>query len=48
MKLSNKEMTIVDKVLTALVMLLGDEGVHYVIFERELDEWKRMGWLWRN
>lgn len=48
MKMSNEEMTIVDTILTGLVMLRGTEGVDYLIFERELDEWKRMGWLWRN
>ena len=48
MQLSNEEMTLIETILIAVVMLLGTEGVDYLIFERELDEWKRMGWLWRN
>lgn len=41
-------MTLLDTVLTGIVMLLGTEGINYLIFERELDEWKMMGWLRRN
>ena len=41
-------MNLVDTVLTGLVMLLGTEGVHYVILERDLDEWERVGYLRRN
>ena len=41
-------MTIVDTILTGLVMLKGTEGVHYVIFERDLDEWKVVGDQRRN
>jgi len=44
----NKAMNIVDTVLTAVVMLLGTEDVDYLIFERDLDEWKEVGWLRRN
>ena len=43
-----KKMTLTDTILTGMVMLLGTEGVHYVIFERDLDEWKSVGWLRRN
>jgi len=43
-----KKMTFVDMIFLSVVMLLGDEGVHYVIFERDLDEWKNVGWLRRN
>ena len=41
-------MTGTETTLTCLVMLLGTEGVHYVVFERDLDEWKIVGWLNRN
>jgi len=41
-------MNFVDTYFTGLVMLLGTEGEHYVIFERDLDEWKIVGWLRRN
>ena len=41
-------MTLTDTILTALVMLRGTEGVHYVIFERDLDEWKVVGDQRRN
>jgi len=41
-------MIVVDTVLTALVMLLGDEGVHYLMLERDLDEWKVVGDQRRN
>ena len=41
-------MTLVDTILIALVMLRGTEGVHYVIFERDLDEWKVVGDQRRN
>jgi len=41
-------MTLTDTILTALCMLLGTEGGHYVIFERDLDEWKIVGYLRRN
>jgi hypothetical protein len=41
-------MNVVDTVLTAIVMLLGTEGKDYLIFERELDEWKLVGYLRRN
>jgi len=44
----DKEMTIVDTVLTALVMLLGTEDEDYLILERDLDEWRIVGWLRRN
>jgi len=43
-----KEMTIVDTILIALVMLKGTEGVDYVMLERDLDEWEIVGWLRRN
>lgn len=42
------KMTIVDTVLTALVMLLGTEGVDYLIFKMDPDEWKIVGYLRRN
>jgi len=41
-------MTLIDTILIALVMLKGIEGIDYVIFERDLDEWKNVGWLRRN
>jgi len=41
-------MTVVDTILIALTMLLGTEDVDYVIFERDLDEWKIVGYLRRN
>jgi len=41
-------MTNTEIVLTAIVMLLGTEGEHYLIFERDLDEWKIVGYLRRN
>lgn len=48
MKMSNEEMTIVETVLIALVMLKGTEDIDYVILERDLDEWKIVGDLRRN
>ena len=44
----DKEMTLTDTILLGLVMLLGEEGKHYVIFERDIDEWKIVGYLRRN
>jgi len=41
-------MTLIDTILTGLVMLLGTEGVHYLMLKRDLDEWKRVGYLRRN
>jgi hypothetical protein len=41
-------MTITDTILTGIVMLLGTEGKDYLIFERDLDEWKLVGYLRRN
>lgn len=41
-------MTLVDTILTGLVMLLGEEGKDYLILERDLDEWKLVGYLRRN
>jgi len=41
-------MTLVDTILIALVMLRGTEDVDYVIFERDLDEWKVVGDQRRN
>jgi len=38
-------MTLTD---TILLGLLGEEGKHYVIFERDIDEWKIVGYLRRN
>jgi len=33
---------------TLLVSLLGKEDKDYIVFERDLDEWKIVGWLRRN
>ena len=41
-------MTLVDTILTGIVMLLGTKGVHYVYFERNMDEWMIVGYLRRN
>jgi len=41
-------MNLIDTYFTGLVMLLGTEGVYYLILERDLDEWRRAGWLRRN
>jgi len=41
-------MNFVDTVLTCIVMLLGTEGEHYVMLDRDLDEWKIVGHLRRN
>jgi len=41
-------MTIVELILTAIVMLLGTENEDYLIFERDIDEWKMVGYLRRN
>ena len=41
-------MKLTETILTALVMLLGEEDKDYIIFERDLDEWKIVGWLKRN
>ena len=41
-------MNLIDTYFTGLVMLLGTEGVHYLILERDLDEWRRVGYLRRN
>lgn len=36
-------MTILETLLTGLVMLLGAEDVDYLIFEKDIDEWKIVG-----
>lgn len=41
-------MTLIDTILTALVMLKGTEDIDYVILERDLDEWKIVGDLRKN
>ena len=41
-------MNIVDTVLTALVMLRGIEGEDYIIEDKNLDEWRVVGYLRRN
>jgi len=41
-------MTLLDTILIGLSMLLGTEGVDYLIFERDPEEWERVGWLRRN
>ena len=41
-------MTTINIILTALVMLLGTEGVDYLIFERDIEEWELVSWLHRN
>ena len=41
-------MTIVDTILTGLVMLLGTEDIDYLIFERDQEEWQIVSWLHRN
>ena len=41
-------MNFIDTYFTGVVMLFGTEGEHYVVFERDLDEWKIVGWLRRN
>jgi len=41
-------MTLIDTILTGLVVLLGTEDIDYVIFERDMDEWKNVGWVRRN
>jgi len=41
-------MTLTETIFTAVVMLLGTEDKDYLIFERELDEWKLVGYLRRN
>ena len=43
-----QEMTIADTILLGLVMLLGEEGKHYIVLERELEEWMIVGYLRRN
>jgi hypothetical protein len=41
-------MTLVDTILTALIVLLGTEDVDYFILERDLDEWSLVSWIHRN
>ena len=41
-------MNLVETILTGIVMLLGTEDRDYIIFERDLDEWKIVGYLRRN
>lgn len=41
-------LSVIDTVLTALIMLLGTEDVDYLIFERDMDEWQAVSWLHRN
>jgi len=41
-------MTLIDTILTGLVVLLGTEDIDYVILERDLDEWKIVGDLRKN
>lgn len=46
--MTRKPLSVADTVLVTLVMLLGTEGIDYLIFERDLDEWKIVSWLRRN
>jgi len=41
-------MTVIDIILTGLVMLLGTEDIDYLIFERDIEEWELVSWLHRN
>jgi len=41
-------MTLVGMILSGVVVLLGAQGKDYTIFERDMDEWKIVGWLRRN
>lgn len=41
-------MTLTETILTGMVMLLGKEDVHYLILEKDLDEWNLVGWIHRN
>jgi len=34
--------------LTALVLLLGEEGWDYLILRRDMEAWELMGWIRRN
>jgi len=41
-------MTIIDTILTGLIVLLGTEDEDYLIFERDIDEWSILAWIHRN
>jgi len=41
-------MTSFDTIFIALIMLLGIEGKHYLIFERDIDEWSVLARMHRN
>ena len=41
-------MTLIDTILTGLIVLLGTEGIDYLIFERVTEEWEVVFWLRRN
>ena len=41
-------MTLIDTILTGLIVLLGTEDIDYLIFERDPEEWEVVSWLHRN
>ena len=41
-------MTLIDTILTGLIVLLGTEDIDYLIFERDTEEWEVVSWLHRN
>ena len=42
------KMNLVNYVFVALTMLIGTEGVEYILLERDIDEWQIVSWLRRN
>lgn len=46
--MTRKPLSVIDTIFIALVMLRGTEDVDYLIFEKDLDVWKVVGWLRRN
>jgi hypothetical protein len=35
-------------ILTALALLLGEQGRDYLTFRRDMEAWELMGWIHRN
>jgi hypothetical protein len=42
------KMPLADLVLTALALLLGEEGRDYLTLRRDAEAWELLGWIRRN
>jgi hypothetical protein len=41
-------MTTADTILIAIIMLLGEENVDYIVHKRSAEEWHLVKWIHRN